>query len=176
VTTLTGILNDFLSLARLEEGGVEVHPEVFEFNSFCSEVTDEMQSILKTGQVIIANHFEEKVMVNLDKKLLKLILINLISNATKYSDEKTEIVCNTELIKNKFRISIKDHGIGIPEEDIPHMFDRFFRASNAINIKGTGLGLNIVKRYVELMDGFISFETELGKGSIFTVVFNLKGT
>ncbi len=176
VTTLTGILNDFLSLARLEEGRVEVNAEAFEFNQFCVDIIDEMQSILKPGQVIIANHFEEKVPVILDKKLLKLILINLISNAAKYSDEKSEIICNTELVKNKFSISIKDHGIGIPEEDIPHMFDRFFRASNAINIKGTGLGLNIVKRYVELMNGSISFETELGKGSIFTVVFNLKGT
>ncbi len=174
VTTLTGILNDFLSLARLEEGRVEIQIEEFEFNTFCAEVIDEIQSILKTNQVIIANHFDEKVPVKLDKKLLKLILINLISNASKYSDENAEIICNTELVKNKFSISVKDHGIGIPVEDKPHMFDRFFRASNAMNIKGTGLGLNIVKRYVALLDGTIFFESELGKGSIFTVVFNLK--
>lgn len=174
VTTLTGILNDFLSLARLEEGRVEIHLEEFEFNSFCSEVIDEMQSILKPRQTVVANHFDEKVPVKLDKKLLKLILINLISNASKYSDDGTEIICNTELVKHRFSISVKDHGIGIPVEDKPHMFDRFFRASNAMNIKGTGLGLNIVKRYVGLLDGTISFDSELGKGSIFTVVFNLK--
>lgn len=174
VTTLTGILNDFLSLARLEEGRVEIHLEEFEFNSFCAEIIDEMQSILKPNQTIVANHFDEKVPVKLDKKLLKLILINLISNASKYSDDATEIICNTELSKYRFSISVKDHGIGIPPEDKPHMFDRFFRASNAMNIKGTGLGLNIVKRYVGLLDGFISFDSELGKGSIFTVVFNLK--
>lgn len=175
VSTLTGILNDFLSLARLEEGRVEVNAEEFEFNQFCSDVIDEMQSILKPEQAIIANHFDERVSVVLDKKLLKLILINLISNASKYSEDGTDIICNTELIKNRFTISIKDHGIGIPDEDKPHMFDRFFRASNAMNIKGTGLGLNIVKRYIEIMGGTISFESELGKGSIFTVVFNLKG-
>ena len=105
--------------------------------------------------------------------MLKLILFNLISNASKYADEGTEIIFDISINKNKLIISLTDKGIGIPEEEQIHLFDRFFRASNAMAIKGTGLGLHIVKRYVELMGGEITFESHLSKGSSFSVSFPL---
>jgi signal transduction histidine kinase len=103
-----------------------------------------------------------------------LILINLISNASKYSDEETDITCTVQLSQNTLQMSITDVGIGIPDEDQKHLFDRFFRASNVTNIKGTGLGLHIVKRYAELMNGTVSFESTFGKGSTFTLNFDIK--
>lgn len=171
VEMLTMLLNDFLSISRLEEGKVELHLEKINFHTFCQEVIEEMTGLLKKGQRIVTNHKDDGLVVEMDKKLLKLILINLISNASKYSDEGETIVCETKLDGQFFTINIIDKGMGIPEEDQPHMFDRFFRASNAMNIKGTGLGLHIVKRYAEMMNGELTFESELSKGSIFTVKF-----
>jgi two-component system, LuxR family, sensor kinase FixL len=171
VTSLTGILNDFLSLSRLEEGRVETHFEDVDFSIFCMEMAEEINPILRQGQHIFVKHSHESMVLQMDKKLMKMILINLLTNASKYSDEGAEINCIVKKDNNALEIDIIDHGIGIPEEDKPHMFDRFFRASNAMNIKGTGLGLNIVKRYVELMGGTIKFKSELGKGSTFTVSF-----
>jgi PAS domain S-box-containing protein len=171
VTSLTGILNDFLSLSRLEEGRVEVHYEDVDFSIFCMEMAEEINPILKQGQHIFVKHSHESMVLTMDKKLMKMILINLLTNASKYSDEGAEIHCIVKKDNNALEIDIIDRGIGIPDEDKPHMFDRFFRASNAMNIKGTGLGLNIVKRYVELMGGTIKFKSELGKGSTFTVSF-----
>jgi PAS domain S-box-containing protein len=171
VTSLTGILNDFLSLSRLEEGRVDVHYEDVDFNIFCMEMAEEINPVLKQGQHIFVKHSHESMVLTMDKKLMKMILINLLTNASKYSDEGAEIHCIVKKDNNALEIDIIDQGIGIPDEDKPHMFDRFFRASNAMNIKGTGLGLNIVKRYVELMGGTIKFKSELGKGSTFTVSF-----
>jgi signal transduction histidine kinase len=172
VDMLTTILNDFLSLSRLEEGRVEVAWETFNIQDFCKETMDDAQTIIKQGQNLKLNHPPKPLMVYLDKKLLKLIFINLISNASKYSDDAAEINCTIKLEKNELHISIADAGIGIPEEEQKHLFDRFFRASNATNIKGTGLGLHIVKRYAELMNGTVSFESISGKGSTFTLNFN----
>lgn len=97
------------------------------------------------------------------------ILFNLLSNASKYSDENKAIQIHCEPNKDNVVVMIKDEGIGIPDEDQRHLFDRFFRASNVINIQGTGLGLNIVKRYLDLLNGSISFTSEYGKGSTFTI-------
>lgn len=104
-----------------------------------------------------------------DKKLVKNILLNLLSNAVKYSGEGKDIELDTEVHDVYTLIRVKDHGIGIPEKDKNRMFERFFRAENTINIQGTGLGLNIVKKYLELLNGKIAFESEVNKGTTFTV-------
>ena len=173
VEMLTMLLNDFLSISRLEEGKVELHLEKFNFNQFCLDIIDEMSSLLKKGQQIETQHQTHNLVVEMDKKLMKLILINLISNASKYSDEDTKILCETKMEGQNFSMSIIDKGMGIPDEDKIHIFDRFFRASNAVNIKGTGLGLHIVRRYAEMMHGTVTFDSALGKGSVFTVLFSL---
>lgn len=169
VNNLISILNDFLSLSKLEEGKITVTPVEFNLEEFCEEVMDDVQAILKPGQVLQHHGLSPEVLVTLDKKMLKNVFINLFSNAIKYSEAGSSIDCFVSVENAELNISIQDHGIGIPEEEQQHLFTRFFRAHNAENISGTGLGLNIVKRYVELMNGRIHFESVLGVGTTFHV-------
>ena len=130
----------------------------------------EIKGILKYGQYISYKHLGESLVFQ-DKKILKNIYLNLLSNAIKYSQEEKEIVLEVEVSKKKVILSIEDKGIGIPLEDQNNLFTKFFRAGNALNIEGTGLGLNIVKRYVELIGGTISFSSVIDEGTEFTVQF-----
>jgi signal transduction histidine kinase len=100
-------------------------------------------------------------------------MINLISNAIKFSPEKATIWVLSEHKNNKITISVKDEGLGIPEDDMKHLFERFFRGKNVVNIQGTGLGLHIVSRYIDLMGGSIDVQSELEKGTAFTLNFNI---
>lgn len=170
VNNLTSILNDFLSLSRLEEGRIEQQPERFELKAFCESVLDEVQGLLKPGQELARAYHLDREEVFMDKRFLKNIMLNLLSNAIKYSGEGAPIECKASLGEGMLNLEIKDHGIGIPKEEQQHLFSRFFRAANVENIQGTGLGLNIVKRYVDLMNGRIQFHSVLGEGSVFTVI------
>lgn len=173
VANLTGILNDFLSLSKLEEGNLKAQKVPFNLTDFCENVEDELQGLLKPGQQIRHKIVCEEDVILLDKKFLKNILFNLLSNASKYSHPKQPIDCTIEVTDSQLHLAITDYGIGIPAEEQQHLFTRFFRAHNVENIQGTGLGLNIVKRYVDLMDGNITFESRLGVGTTFTVVIPL---
>lgn len=170
---LTTILNDFLSLDKLEEGKVELHPTTFDFKEFAFEAAEEIQEMAKKGQQVNYQH-TGTTQVTLDKQMLKHILNNLLSNAVKYSPEDKEIEFKTSIENNELTIAVKDNGIGIPMEEQTQMFERFFRAKNAFNIQGTGLGLNIVKKYVDISGGTISFESESGKGTTFIVKLPLE--
>lgn len=174
VANLTGILNDFLSLSRLEEGLIEQTPVSFELNSFIDLVVDELQGLLKPGQEIRRKGTDGETFVFLDRKFLKNVLFNLLSNAIKYSGPTKPIDLITEVKADRIFVTIIDRGIGIPEEEQQHLFTRFFRARNVENIQGTGLGLNIVKRYIELMKGSITFESKLGEGTTFHFSLPLK--
>ncbi|MEO1258577.1 MAG: PAS domain-containing sensor histidine kinase [Bacteroidota bacterium] len=169
VSHLTSILNDFLSLSRLEEGHIQAEPEYFVFKDFCDDMIDEFKEHLKPNQKLDHTSINNDQQVLLDKKCLKHILHNLLSNATKYSKDGTTIYCSTEITGQLLKIEIKDEGIGIPLADQKHLFTRFFRAHNVENIKGTGLGLHIVRRYVELLKGNMRFKSEEGKGTTFFI-------
>jgi len=173
VETMTEILNDFLSLGKLEEGKVEQQPVEFSLKGFCAEVLDEMQGLLKPGQQI-RHHGDEDGIIFLDKNFLKNILFNLMSNASKFSKAGKQIDCSTEIFDNthggkQLIIKVADQGVGIPEEDQKYIFTRFFRAQNVENIQGTGLGLNLVKKYVDMVGGTIDFESKEGVGTTFRV-------
>ncbi len=172
VEHLDAILNDFLSLSKLEENRIEINLEQFSMEKLCKEVSDELRGQLQSGQSIIYEIDPNELNLYTDRRILKNVLFNLISNASKYSGSGKIILCQTREINSKIEISIKDDGIGIPMEDQKHLFTRFFRAKNAINIKGTGLGLHIVQQYLQLLKGHIEFTSEPGKGSIFTVYLN----
>jgi len=171
VNNLTGILNDFLSLERLEAGRVEPVYVQFDLVKFAEEITEEMQLVAKQNQNIVYQHTGTDSLVRLDQSLLKNCIINLIGNAIKYSGENTFIEFNTELTPDKLTVTIKDNGIGIPDDDQKHLFEAFFRAHNTGNIPGTGLGLNIVTRYAALMNGHITFCSKVSQGTSFTISF-----
>ena len=171
VRNLTSILNDFLSLEKLETGKVEPVYTPFDIIKFAEEITEEMQLVAKQNQLIVYQHTGTDSIVKLDQALLKNCIINLIGNAIKYSGENTFIEFNTEINGKQLVVIIKDNGIGIPENDQKHLFEAFFRAHNTGNIPGTGLGLNIVTRYTNLMDGSISFQSQVNKGTSFTLSF-----
>lgn len=169
VNHLTGILNDFLSLGKLEEGKLDVKAEDIDLAVLFEDVKEEIKVQLKDGQTIQILCQSKHSALRSDPRILRNILFNLLSNASKYSDTGRTIFLNCENQPNGYNISIRDEGIGIPDEDKKHMFDRFFRASNASNIPGTGLGLNIVKRYIELLNGTIQYTSKFKVGTTFTI-------
>ena len=169
ISNLTTILNDFLQHEKTESEKITVSVTSFELDTFINEVIEELELLAKKKQKIISKHNSKATLVQLDKNLLKNCIINLVSNAIKYSGEETDIEIHTSINRNKIIITIKDNGIGIPEEEQEHLFEAFFRAHNTGNIPGTGLGLNIVSHYVKLMEGTIKCKSELNEGTIFTI-------
>ena len=173
VSNLTTILDDFLSLEKLEAGKVEPAFNYFDLVKLSEEITEEMQMMAKQNQNIIYQHTGVDKMVTLDQNLLKNCILNLVGNAVKYSGENTFIEFNTEINDDACIITVKDNGIGIPDSDQKHLFEAFFRAHNTGNIPGTGLGLNIVARYADLMNGKVNFKSNINEGTIFTISFPL---
>ena len=171
VQLLNNILNDFLSLEKLEAGRVMVNKSDINLVQLAEEITEDMQMICKKNQHIVYQHTGAVGNFYLDPHLIKSSAINLISNAIKYSGENTFIEFTTEITEDVCIICIKDNGIGIPIEDQKSLFEPFFRAHNTGNIPGTGLGLNIVRRYVELMDGTLEYHSAINQGAMFKMSF-----
>lgn len=164
VNTLNDILEDFLSLGKLTEGKVSTKIEEVNITAVLQETVEELKALLKTGQHFIVQ-CPTGCIANTDKKLLHHILINLISNAVKFSDEDKPVSITACTSNDELIISVADQGIGISPEDQEHLFTSFFRARNAVNIQGTGLGLHIVKRYVDLLGGEIELQSILNQGT-----------
>ncbi len=169
VSNLTGILNDFLSLDKLESGLIAANPTTIDLLQLSEEVVDEMMANLKEGQQINFDHRGLEDAVVFDKQIVHNVMLNLVSNAIKYSPEGSEIGFSVVRTNNHIEIEVEDHGMGIPQTEQKHLFDRFFRATNATNIQGTGLGLHIVAKYIELLGGSIRFESAEEKGTTFYV-------
>lgn len=169
VRNLNDILDDFLSLGKLEEGKVEIHPVLFNLEEFMEELVEEMKPLQKTGQQILFSCEGDPSLFS-DKRLLKNIIINLLANAIKFSAENTSIDIRSKTSLLQFEIEIADKGIGIAKEDQEFLFSSFFRGRNAVNIQGTGLGLHIIKRYADILKGTIKIKSTLGKGTAVTVV------
>lgn len=171
INNLTTILNDFLSLEKLEAGKVEVNSQWFDIFTYAEEIAEEMQLMTKQKQLIVYEHKGTTSQVFLDQNLLKNCIINLISNAIKYSGEDTMIQFNSTVNEHELIIDVKDNGIGIPALEMNNLFEPFFRAHNTGDIPGTGLGLNIVRRYVGLMNGTCTCESEQNIGTTFKLHF-----
>jgi PAS domain S-box-containing protein len=175
VKHLNDLLEDFLSLGKLNEGKIGAVFTSFNLTEVIGETTEDMKGILKNGQQIHLQHSGQNEVIA-DKKMIKNILINLISNAVKFSDENAIIKINSQVKDGTASISVQDQGIGISEEDQSHLFSSFFRGRNATNIQGTGLGLHIVKRYLDLMDGEVALKSKLGEGTTITLTLPVNKT
>lgn len=170
VTLMTDILNEFLNLGKIEEGKISVKLEDFEIQKYMQTIIQDLLQHTKNGQKIQYEHIGSTI-AHLDSNLLKSIVYNLITNAIKFSPEHSIIKVETFIDNSEIKLLVKDEGIGIPENDKKHMMDRFFRASNATNIQGTGLGMHIVSKYIERMNGRLHFESTLHKGTTFFITF-----
>lgn len=168
VSQLNEILEDFLSLGKLDEGKVESNPSVFNLEEFLNELVEETTGLLKKGQKI-SLEFKGEPEVSADKKLLKNVLVNLVTNAIKFSDEEKSVGIKAKIASNRAEIKVSDQGIGISKEDQVHLFSSFFRGANAVNIQGTGLGLHIVKRFTELMNGEVEIDSDINQGTTVTI-------
>lgn len=170
---LTELLNEFLSLGKLEEGMIKPVYTLVNIREMAEELISEMELLRKENQKINFSFNGNFDSISIDKQLLHNVLINLLSNAIKYSPPSSEIELDIEITQNQLKMKVRDHGIGIPEAEHSHIFKRFFRAKNAVEIEGTGLGLNIVKKYVKLLKGNIHFKSKADCGSTFMVTIPL---
>ena len=167
VSGLTEILNDFLSLGKLEEGKLAAKPALHDVYVLIKEVVLDVNSIVRSGQTISYSMGAYEMMV--DRQLLRNVMFNLLSNAIKFSPEGAFIDVNISVNEEEVVIAVKDQGIGISQADMKNLYGRFFRGSNAVAIPGTGLGLNIVTKYLELMNGTMTCTSELNVGSTFYI-------
>jgi signal transduction histidine kinase len=171
VDHLNGMIEDILSLSKMEEGRIELKNETFILDDVVDEIVKENQNIFPDQLV---SWKRGKSVINSDRNLVKHILQNIISNAYKYTPDNKLVTIQMAKNKNHITLAVIDEGLGIPVLDQKKLFERFYRASNVQNIKGTGLGLNIVSKYLEMVGGKISFRSEENKGSEFIVTLPLK--
>ena len=166
---LDTILNDFLSLDKLDKGKVNYNYNAFKISKVVNEVVYNANILLKDGQKINYPENIDDLSLYQDEKIVELALSNLVNNAIKYSFENTRI--DLDIIQNEVMtiFKVKDNGIGIPLKDQKNIFNRYFRAENVLLTQGTGIGLNIVKDHLDNLNGKIYFESKENEGSIFTI-------
>jgi PAS domain S-box-containing protein len=174
VTRMTEMLNDILVIGKGEAGKLEYRPLLFDLVKYCRQLVEEVRLNLKSQHLVHFTSQYQSICCYMDEKLLGHILSNLLSNALKYSPDGSLVNFTLSCQEGKAVFEIKDQGIGIPEEDLPRLFESFHRARNVGNILGTGLGLAIVKKCVDIHQGTINVNTLLGVGSNFTVTLPLK--
>lgn len=165
---LNNILNDFLSIEKLEKGKVTYKNNTFEVSKVVNEVVYGANMLLKRGQKINYPKNIDHLSLHQDEKIIELALSNLVYNAIKYSSEGSTIDINLKQDKKFTTFKVSDNGIGIPEKDQKNIFNRYFRAENVLLTQGTGIGLNIVKQHLENLGGSITFVSKENSGSTFT--------
>ncbi len=168
VNTLTDILNDFLNVGKIEEGKISIKLSKTDIEELFRSVLHDIRANAKKGQFFIYEHSGAHQFIT-DQSLVRNILINLISNAIKFSPESSTIRIFSSADHHSLRFRVEDEGIGIEARDMAHLAKRFFRGSNATNIQGTGLGLHIVAKYVERLKGKMECESEAGAGTTFSI-------
>jgi signal transduction histidine kinase len=168
VSRMIELLESVLSAAQIEEGEVRMEPQLFDLKDMLRLVRDRQQAIAPSHKIELDLQDLPETVPG-DPRLLEQVFTNLFSNAVKYSPQKSQIDVVGTMEGDTVRLDVRDRGVGIPAADLPRMFQRFFRASTSIGTAGTGIGLNIVKKFVELHGGRVDVESLEGMGSTFTV-------
>lgn len=173
INNLTEILEYFLSVEKLESGLVSLDAEKFDLVPFIKLQIADLEELLTDGKTITLTPDLNNLFITQDKKIIRTILQNLLSNAIKYSKSNGLIEVHLTQQDGYFELAVTDNGIGIPLDEQHQLFDRFYRAKNATNIQGTGIGLNLIKKYIELLQGKIWFTSQPNQGSTFWVTLPL---
>jgi signal transduction histidine kinase len=164
------LLDDVVTLGQSEEWEIEFKPTALDLGAFCQGLEDELRIIAGTNiELIFIPPKEIDYILLADEKLLRQTITNLLSNAIKYSPDGGTVALECSHDDQHTIIRVSDEGIGIPDKDQEHLFDAFHRASNVRDLPGTGLGLTIAKQAINLHGGTIAVESEVGKGTTFTV-------
>lgn len=166
---LKNIMEDILMLSRMQARHVEFKPVPLDLDALSRSILDEFQSQAASKHRLEYTVGEGRRAVMLDGKLMRQLISNLVSNAIKYSPQGTVVRIHLEYTDSEVILKVSDEGIGIPEADLPHLFEPFHRAANVGTISGTGLGLVITQEAVDLHGGTITVESQLGVGSTFLV-------
>jgi signal transduction histidine kinase len=173
VTSMGQLIEEVLAIGELEAGKLQFHPRPFDLVLLCQELVEQFQNESGRNHVLLFNVKEQVVtedgLFDLDEKLLRHILTNLLSNAVKYSASGSVIQFEISRLEANVVFRIQDQGIGIPLPDQARLFEFFHRGENVKTVRGTGLGLAIAKQCVEAHGGTITFESEVGAGTAFTV-------
>ncbi|MEP7287870.1 MAG: PAS domain S-box protein [Chloroflexota bacterium] len=169
VKRMTDMLDDVLTIGKGDAGLLVFKPEPLDLELFCKDLVEEIQLTASPGHRVIFSPVGQCDNIVADKHLLQRILINLLTNAVKYSPASGEVLFDVTCEPGSVIFRVRDGGLGIPEKDQARLFEAFHRAGNVGNIAGTGLGLAIVKRAVDVYGGTISFESQVGVGTTFTV-------
>ena len=175
VDDMTIMLDDILIIGKSEAQKLAFNPEIEDIVFLIRQIIAEYQLSDTTNRQLIYDIPNSIIMINCDKKWIKHIIINLISNAEKYSNKNTPIKVSIHQNQSNISFSFEDFGIGISKQDIKKLFEPFHRGSNAQSITGTGLGLSVLQQAVDLHNGKIEVESNLGKGSKFKIIlpFNI---
>lgn len=164
IDRIAELMSDILTMGKVEANRIPFNPQTINIADFVGEyLTIDAKKITERRKINI--NLEKTIMVNIDTKLMKQVLQNAIGNAIKYSPNEKPIDISIEKVNNHSVITIKDNGIGIPEAELPLVFESFFRSTNVDNIPGTGLGMSIIKLFVEMHEGTINIESKINKGT-----------
>lgn len=163
------LLNDLLTLSRAESGKLQFSPEILNLDQHCQQLIDEVRFSFETSPVIELTLSGDCQKAYIDPQLLRAVLTNLLSNAVKYSDHAPQVTLNVACHPHTITFQVQDRGIGIPEADQDHLYEAFYRGANVGNIAGTGLGLSVVNACLQLHNGTLTFESQMGEGTLFKV-------
>ena len=175
---MNSIINDLLELSRLEESVDKGDIEIFENNilDLINDAINECEYAANKKQIKLHINCSSSIIFNLNKRLIQESVVNLIYNAIRYSDNEKIVKVDAKIISNNLHISVKDKGIGIPKNELDHIFKRFYCVdkSHSKATGGTGLGLSIVKHIMNLHSGKVVVESNVGEGSNFTLIIPKK--
>ncbi|MEI7554894.1 PAS domain S-box protein [Candidatus Chlorohelix sp.] len=174
VSNMTELMEDVMLLNRSGTGKMEYHPINMDFSQLCAKILEEIKMNPDTNRQFDLHIEPAPVTIQGDPKLIRHIISNLVNNSIKYSAEGSTVHFRLGYAANKVWVEVKDEGIGIPPEDLNHLFDAFYRAKNATNFEGSGLGMTIVKKCLEAHNGKIEIESELNKGTLCRVELPLE--
>lgn len=175
VQKLDTMITDILLLSKAEMNRLRFDPQPTHVENFCRQIIATLQRITTSHQIVF-NSSIHTAEVEIDHYLMDHALTNLLHNAIKYSPGRSQIRFELACDAHQIIFRISDEGIGIPEEDLKHIFEPFHRASNAVNIQGTGIGLAVVKEFVTMHHGTIRCESTIGIGTTFTITLPPKST